>query len=103
MDGILHRIFQALPDIADTTHPGPLVPAKRLFIEFFGCNGTGADDGKIRKWKSWKVSHFCNLKDALREDRDQFYILLQTFLINSLDTLQAPACRDDIDLLWQMM
>jgi len=87
MDGIVYWILKALPDIADTAHPGALVPAKRFLIKFLRRNGARADHGEVSEWKSWKVSDLRNLKDALKEDGYQFHLPLQAFLVNSLDTL----------------
>ena len=58
MDGIVYRVLEALPDIADTAQPLSLVPAKRFFIKLLRGNGAGADHGEVGEWKSWKVSDF---------------------------------------------
>ncbi len=70
IDGIFHRVLKALPDIADTTHPSALVPAKRFFVKLPRRNGAGADHGQVGEGKSRKVPNFRNLKDAFEEDGD---------------------------------
>jgi len=103
MDGVIYWVVQALPDIADTAHPLSLVSTKRLPIKLLRGNGAGADDGQVGEWKSWQVSDFRELEDAVEENRYQFYLSLQAFLVNPLDTLQAATGRNHIDLLWPMV
>jgi hypothetical protein len=103
VDRILEGVFQALSDVTDAAHPGTLVPTKCLFVKFFRCNGTRAANRKVSEREPWKISYLRYLKDALREDRDQFDILLQAFLKDSLDTLEASACRNHINSFWKMV